>query len=131
MDVVLTSARFVASHLPSSYRETQFSRALALELQARGYNTHCEAPCPATFLTSDGRRHVLSNDRVDVVVYTPGKIILIEVKKGPLSASAVQNAEDQARRYKHSYQEYISHSVPLEACTVFFHNNTADVRGPL
>ena len=49
------SAAFVVRQLTAKYPEVHLKRALAIELQARGFLAHAEAQIPTWYRASDGR----------------------------------------------------------------------------
>lgn len=93
------------------FRETHYSRALAIELTARGSHTHTEAQCPTVFKASDGSKHVICNDRADIIVNTDNTTAIIEVKKCRPSPDLLESATDQALRYKHNFETYTHRSI--------------------
>jgi len=73
------------------------------ELEARGCTVQAECPIPTQFKSSDGRVHVLSNDRVDHVVSLNNEHALVEVKKNNISDSTRHDASQQVLRYYKNY----------------------------
>ena len=74
------------------------------ELEARGCKVHAEAPAPTRYMSSDGRLHVLSNDRIDHIVTLEKEVAFIEVKKSQPSETAKYDATQQIIRYCRNYQ---------------------------
>ena len=93
------SAAFVVRQLTAKYPEVHLKRALAIELQARGFLAHAEAQIPTWYRASDGRVHAICNDRVDILAIRDGVRILIECKKGQATQSALSTGHLQLERY--------------------------------
>jgi len=74
------------------------------ELQSRGCTVQAEAPAPTRYTSSDGRVHVLTNDRIDHIVILDKEFALIEVKKSQPSETAKYDATQQIIRYCRNYK---------------------------
>ena len=95
---VLAAAEHVFSTLPYVYLESHFSRAMVLELKATGHTVVSELHAPSYFTASDGSRHCICNDRLDIYITVPEKTIL-ELKKCSGSQKQIDDACCQLRRY--------------------------------
>lgn len=127
LQAIQESAEYVCLNASPIFLETHYSRALALELSARGITqVHLEAQCPTLFETSDGKRHVMCNDRADILLQHNQETMVIEVKRGLTSEMRIRNAKYQALRYKHNLETRGS-LTPVSACVVFFDPNGCSV----
>ena len=95
------------------------------ELQARGCIVHAEAQVPSRFITSDGRVHVLCNDRIDHIVIFNNETALIEIKRAQATGQATTEAKLQLYRYFKNYTES-GNSVHRLYC-IFFQRRKGDV----
>lgn len=62
-------------------KETHLCRALAVELEAKGYRTATEENASTEHVDSTGMTHTIANDRVDVLARKDEKCTVIEVKR--------------------------------------------------
>lgn len=62
-------------------KETHLCRALAAELEAKGYRVATEENASTEHVDSVGMTHTIANDRVDVLARKDDKCTVIEVKR--------------------------------------------------
>lgn len=76
------AATAVYSHMKSGHAEFVYQRALAVELQARGWLVYLEVPVVFTYADSrSGKSHTVGSGRIDIVATSPeAKTFLIEIK---------------------------------------------------
>lgn len=78
-------------------KETHLCRALAVELEAKGYRTSTEENASTEHTDSVGMAHTIANDRVDILARKDKLCTVIEVKRD--NASNKPDFIMQAARY--------------------------------
>ena len=85
-------------------REAVYQRALAAELEARGWQCELERPVTVKYVASDGKVTVVAHERADIQTVisstsTPPTVAIVEVKRSSPTAAVLTEGMNQARRY--------------------------------
>ena len=92
-EAVDDAAQRVMNQLGPLHRECVYTRALAVELQARGMHASVEHPVPIVYKASNGYLNTIATERADIVI---NGSTVIEAKVGDTITDA---AITQATRY--------------------------------
>ena len=106
--VLEAACKNIVAQFTSNQREAVFQKALAAELH-RTFNVEQEAYCPVLYTALDGSELVMAAERIDILIRARSRqwAVIIEVKRGPVYESAIQ----QARRYCENYRK--TQVIPL------------------
>lgn len=99
-----TGAARVFDQLGHREREAVYQRALAAELEARGWQCELERPVTVSYVASDGKVTVVAHERADIqaVISNATKnptVAIVEVKRSSPSSAILTEGMNQARRY--------------------------------
>jgi GxxExxY protein len=97
---ILEKANFIYEQIGVDHTEYVYQKALVIELYNLGTTlVETEKSAPCFYISSNGTKHILTNERIDILAHFPNnEIILIELKN--IVKNKLQDHVGQVEKYK-------------------------------